>query len=147
MVFREMIREMKRLVLVLLVLTTTSSAFAQNTPPPPGTPGEQKSNALSGPRKQLATIVFAGLGGAILGLSTLSFYGRPQDNLRNIAIGFAVGIIAGTALVTFKAATNPQELYGEPATANSLHLVAASSEPVVRADLESPLGASWVFNF
>ena len=41
----------------------------------------------------LATILFAGLGGSILGLSTLSFYGRPQDKLQNIAIGFAVGVI------------------------------------------------------
>ena len=59
----------------------------------------------SGPRRQLATIVFAGLGGAILGLSTLSFYGRPQDQLSNIAIGFAVGVIAGTCYVTFRSAT------------------------------------------
>jgi len=75
--------------------------------------GQEKGKGLTGPRKQLATIVFAGLGGAILGLSTLSFYGRPQDKLSNIAIGFAFGVIGGTALVTYKAATNPSELYGE----------------------------------
>jgi hypothetical protein len=59
----------------------------------------------SGPRRQLATILFAGLGGAILGLSTLSFYGRPQDNLGNIGLGFAVGVIGGTIYVTYKSAT------------------------------------------
>ena len=63
--------------------------------------------APSGPRKQLATIVFAGLAGAILGLSTLSFYGRPQDKLSNIAVGFAVGIIGGTMYTTYKTATQP----------------------------------------
>ncbi len=66
----------------------------------------------AGPRKQLATIVFAGLGGAVLGLSTLSFYGRPQDRLVNIAVGFAVGIITGTCYVTYKAAAHPEEFYG-----------------------------------
>lgn len=75
--------------------------------------GQEVKRKSSGPRRQLATIVFAGLGGAILGLSTLSFYGRPQDELANIAVGFAVGVIAGTAYVTFKSATT-REYYEEP---------------------------------
>ena len=65
-----------------------------------------------GPRRQLGTIIYAGLGGAVLGLSTLSFYGRPQDKLANIAIGFAVGVIGGTMAVTYNAATNPDDFYG-----------------------------------
>lgn len=75
--------------------------------------GASEERSASGPRKQLATIIYAGLGGAVLGLSTLSFYGRPQEKLSNIAIGFAVGVIAGTAMVTYRAATNPQEFYAE----------------------------------
>jgi hypothetical protein len=67
---------------------------------------------LTGTRKALATIIFAGLGGAVVGLSTLSFYGRPQDYMANIALGFAVGIIAGTVVVTFRTATNLSELNG-----------------------------------
>jgi len=74
--------------------------------------GESAGHASGGPRKQLATIIYAGLGGAVLGLSTLSFYGRPQDKLANIAIGFAVGVIVGTSVVTYNAATNPDEFYG-----------------------------------
>ena len=73
--------------------------------------GQSESSTISGPRKQLATIVFAGLAGAILGLSTLSFYGRPQDYLSNIAIGFAIGVIVGTSYTTYKAATKPYEFY------------------------------------
>ena len=68
--------------------------------------------SAGGPRRQLATIIYSGLGGAVLGLSTLSFYGRPQDKLSNIAVGFAVGVITGTIAVTYSAATNPDELYG-----------------------------------
>ena len=73
-------------------------------------PKDQKSITV-GPRRQLATIIFAGLAGAILGLSTLSFYGRPQDKLENIGIGLAVGIISGTVYTTYKAATQPRQFY------------------------------------
>lgn len=81
--------------------TTTFAQGAIADKPPAG-----------GPRRQLGTIIYAGLGGAVLGLSTLSFYGRPQDKLANIAIGFAVGVICGTAAVTYSAATNPDDFYG-----------------------------------
>ncbi len=96
----------------LIVLNLSLQARAQTPPPAPTPPAATDKVKTAGPRKQLATIVFAGLGGAILGLSTLSFYGRPQDKLSNIAIGFAIGVISGTAFVTFNAATNPREFYG-----------------------------------
>ena len=98
---------------ILISGLVSSAAFAQNPPPAGGAVGEEKSKpSVGGPRKQLATILFGGLGGAILGLSTLSFYGRPQEKLSNIAIGAGVGIIVATVYVTYRAATNPQELYG-----------------------------------
>ena len=94
-----------RFIKIFLVLTlTTSAVFAQQAADPNG-----PTSVSSGPRKQLATIIFAGLAGAILGLSTLSFYGRPQDKLSNIAVGFAIGIIVGTSYTTYKAATEPYE--------------------------------------
>lgn len=40
-----------------------------------------QSSSRSGFRKSFATVMFAGLGGAVLGLSTLSFYGNPQDHV------------------------------------------------------------------
>jgi hypothetical protein len=64
---------------------------------------------LSGTRKQVATIIFAGLAGAILGLSTLSFYGRPQEKLSNIAVGFAIGIIGGVVVTTYNVARSPYD--------------------------------------
>lgn len=73
--------------------------------------GTSTEKSEGGPRKQLTTIVFAGLAGAILGLSTLSFYGRPQDKLNNIALGFAIGVIGGAVYTTYKAATQPRDFY------------------------------------
>ncbi len=76
----------------------------------------RKSNAnetvTAGPRRHLSKIVFAGLAGAILGLSTLSFYGRPQERLSYIPIGFAIGVIGGAIFTTYKAATEPKDFYG-----------------------------------
>lgn len=85
-------------------LTLPQPAYAQAQ-------AAQEKAELKGTRKQLATIVFAGLAGAILGLSTLSFYGRPQDHLSNIAVGFALGVIGGAIMTTYKAATKPYEVY------------------------------------
>ncbi|MEO0334829.1 MAG: hypothetical protein AAF202_00430 [Pseudomonadota bacterium] len=95
------------ILLVLLTLSLGFPAYAQY----PQSNTQNEAGITSGPRKQLAVIVFAGLAGAILGLSTLSFYGRPQDHLSNIAVGFAVGIIIGTSYTTYKAATQPYEFY------------------------------------
>jgi len=118
------------ILLIAMIFSTTlvpATSFAQGTNverPPAG-----------GPRRQLATIIYSGLGGAVLGLSTLSFYGRPQDKLANIAIGFAVGVIVGTVAVTYSAATNPDEFYGETSTAP---LPSASAETDLRNSLLGP---------
>lgn len=97
-----MVKILKTILISAVILCMSSMAYAQ----------QEENKSKLGPRKQLATIIFAGLGGAVLGLSTLSFYGRPQDRLANIAVGFAVGIIVGTVYVTYGAATKPKEFYG-----------------------------------
>jgi len=89
----------------------------------------QKSEVTAGPRKQLATIIFAGLSGAILGLSTLSFYGRPQDRLSNIAVGFALGIFAGAIYSTYKAAARPDEFYSFEDSIQNRLMVDARKSP------------------
>ncbi|MES2965775.1 MAG: hypothetical protein V4760_17975 [Bdellovibrionota bacterium] len=104
----ETLKAITRIFLIAgLAFSMSTTAFAQGTAP------EQRAKPSGGPRRQLATILFAGLGGAVLGLSTLSFYGRPQEKLVNIAYGFALGVIGGTAYVTAKAATGPSEFYGQ----------------------------------
>jgi hypothetical protein len=89
-----------------LIMTAASPVHAQG--------GERERDGeitQKGPRKQITTIVFAGLAGAVLGLSTLSFYGRPQEKLSNIAVGFAIGVIGGAMYTTFQAASNPRDFY------------------------------------
>jgi hypothetical protein len=88
------------LCLALTALPQTSWAQAQS---------ETAAPELTGTRKQVATIIFSGLAGAILGLSTLSFYGRPQDHMRNIAYGAGLGIITGVAVTSYGIARSPYE--------------------------------------
>ena len=93
------------LIKVFLALClATQLAWAQDE--------EGEEEAAAGPRQHASTIIYAGLGGAVLGLSTLSFYGSPQDHLQNVAVGFALGVLVGTGLITYKAVSAPEEFYG-----------------------------------
>ena len=96
--------------LLVLVLVVSFLAFPLSSL---AAPGDSELATSAGPKRYLSNIVFAGLAGAVLGLSTLSFYGRPQQRLSNIAVGFAFGIIIGTGYSTYKAAAEPREFYGE----------------------------------
>lgn len=100
----------QNILIFILCLVVATPSFAQ--PAGGGAPEAAEPSSGKGPRRHLATIVFAGLGGAVLGLSTLPFFGRPQDYLANIAIGFAVGVISGTVYVTYKALSEPDRFYG-----------------------------------
>lgn len=56
---------------------------------------------LSG-REKFSIIMYSTIGGAILGLSTLSFYGKPSDHVSNIYTGAALGLIGGATYVGYK---------------------------------------------
>ena len=60
----------------------------------------------------MMVVAGAGLAGAVLGLSTLSFVEKPGDHLKNIMYGAAIGIIIGVVYVAYSQATKSQEQYG-----------------------------------
>ena len=99
---RKLVAGVLSLNLIMLVPSAHAAAAKQD---------KAGQSTTQGPRRHLANIVFAGLAGAVLGLSTLSFYGRPQDRLSNIAVGFAIGVITGTVYTTYKAAVEPKDFY------------------------------------
>ena len=134
-----MFRKLTAAILCFNIAVFAPCSFA--APPKQEKDGQ---STTQGPRRHLATIVFAGLAGAILGLSTLSFYGRPQDRLNNIAVGFAIGVISGTLYTTYKAATEPKDFYSvRDATAETW--VAANS--LTRDSSRSTPRSSFVFEF
>lgn len=139
------IRWLKLAIVLVLISSVSIESFAQAPQGSNATPEEMPR--AGGPRRQLATIIFAGLGGAILGLSTLSFYGRPQDKLSNIAIGFAVGVITGTGYVTYKAATRPQEFYGDRPWIEKNGLDVGSLAMRGSEEAQSAMKLNWAFEF
>ena len=52
-------------------------------------------------KRGVATVLFSTLGGAVLGLSTLSFYGEPQEHTDNITTGALIGALAGGAYLLY----------------------------------------------
>lgn len=52
-------------------------------------------------KRTTATVLFSSIGGGILGLSTLSFYGKPQEHTDNITTGVLVGFLAGVSYVMY----------------------------------------------
>lgn len=72
--------------MAILILFTSQSSFSQ---------------ANRTVKRNVATVLFASLGGAILGLSTLSFYGEPQEHTNNITLGALLGFTAGVGYVIY----------------------------------------------
>lgn len=61
-----------------------------------------QSQVSSSPFKRTtATILFSSIGGGVLGLSTLSFYGKPQEHTDNITIGVLLGFLSGVGYVFY----------------------------------------------
>lgn len=75
-------------LILFLSWSITSTAGAQ--------PVNQSQKSF---KRSAATVIFASLGGGVLGLSTLSFYGKPQEHTDNITTGVALGLIAGLVYI------------------------------------------------
>lgn len=71
---------------------------------------QEESGILKESISDLATVAGIGLGGAVLGLSTLSFTEEPRDHLKNILVGGAIGIIAGVGIVAWQQATKSKSV-------------------------------------
>lgn len=129
-------------VVLTLCLVVSQSSFAQAR-------NSQKSKtSVQSPRKQITTIIFTGLAGAVLGLSTLSFYGRPQERLSNIAVGGAVGLIIGAGYSTFQAARQLKPAYARRSgvSFDGLESFDSVSQVAVRTDLQPfKLKYEWAF--
>lgn len=83
---------MKKYLIFILVLSHLwgTECFSQNISQ------AQQAKTL---RRNTAAVIFSSIGGAVLGLSTLSFYGRPQEHTDNITLGAAIGFVAGLTYV------------------------------------------------
>ncbi len=104
----------------------------------------------------LTMIGYMGAGGAILGLSTLSFVDRPSQNLKNIVVGGAIGVIVGVGVVAWRQATKSQESYGmKVGQLQEVALLENSKGPIennkeerfLRKGIGPPIALNWNFDF
>lgn len=113
---------MKKILAAMMALTvffSTSMSFAQTS-----------TTNLTGVRRNVAVVMFSGLAGAVLGLSTLSFYGEPQEHIGNIWTGLAVGVAVGGAYIFSQSSRNNTAFEIQRPT--NPHQVARQSYPLMQ---------------
>ena len=94
-------------------------------------------------KSQVAKILLSSLGGAVLGISTLSFYDKPQDHLSNVAIGGALGVVLGSIYVTRDSLE--QEAFSTLDKGGTLNLALVPN--IKNHKSMEGLGISWGFSF
>jgi hypothetical protein len=92
---------MKKCLALFLAITLslTSGAFAQDA----------SDDLVMSTQQDILLVAAVGAGGAVLGLSTLSFYDTPSKHISNIWTGAAIGIITGVVIVAYMSATKNSE--------------------------------------
>ena len=80
----------KILIIILGLFLMNSNAWSQ-----------EQGLSSSPVKRTTATILFSSISGGILGLSTLSFYGKPQEHTDNITTGVLLGFLAGVGYVVY----------------------------------------------
>ena len=88
---------MKKCLCIFLIfqLLTLTGALAQEG-------GE--NDLVKNTQNDILIVAGAGAGGAVLGLSTLSFYDQASKHISNTWTGAAIGIIAGVIFVAYSSA-------------------------------------------
>ena len=84
--------------IIIFQLLTLNMAFAQ-----------QEDDIMKNTQNDILLVAGAGAGGAILGLSTLSFYDKASMHVSNVWTGAAMGIIAGVIFVAYSSAQKGSE--------------------------------------
>ena len=104
---------MKKIILLICAaLFSVASLMAQGPAPGPG--GQQGApDIIKESIGDLTLVAFSGVGGAVLGLSTLSFVDEPSKHLDNIVVGGAIGIIVGVGIVAYIQAVKSTDGYDE----------------------------------
>lgn len=140
----EAIMKLFTLFLMVSTLLVSRVSYAQ----------DKDADIVKSTQQDLVLVGVAGLGGAVLGLSTLSFYDKPSKHVSNIWMGGAIGVIAGVILVAFNNAQKSQEAVEEAYLSPKLtpdfsttdrgdwHLAHMQTLSPVRSVMSSPLWAT-----
>ncbi len=100
-----------KLFSLLGIIQLSSLSQAQSHYDPEDSAPAQSLSLLDQTKSDFYIITAAGLGGAVLGLSTLSFADHPSDEMDNIWTGAAIGIILGVCYVAYRQALGPSGMW------------------------------------
>ncbi len=87
---------------IIFQLLTLNMVFAQED-------NAGGDDIIKNTQNDIMLVGAAGVGGAILGLSTLSFYDKASNHISNVWTGAAIGIIVGVMFVAYNSAQKGQE--------------------------------------
>lgn len=96
----------------------------------------QSEDIIKSTQNDILLIVGAGAGGAILGLSTLSFVDKPSKHISNVWTGAAIGVIAGVIFVAYNSAQRGSEDLQSSSEFNSSERLAWHSSHSQKATVE-----------
>ncbi len=99
------------LVGIFILILGINNGFGQGAAPAVGGAGEAGPDIIKESLLDLTLVGVAGLSGAVLGLSTLSFVDEPSEHLDNIVVGGAIGIIVGVGAVAYFQAVESNTKY------------------------------------
>jgi len=97
-------------------------------------------------KNDMMVIIAAGVGGAVLGLSTLSFVDEPSDHYDNVLTGGAIGLIAGVLYIAYRQAYGPSGIFAYEGTENK-KLDFHSKNLISSASISSPTAFQWTWRF
>ena len=115
---------------------------------------ENAGSVLDDSINDLYIVLGSGAAGAVIGLSTLSFADKPQDKLKNISIGAAIGIVVGVGIALTGMASKSKSSIGYHS--DNLPLTAEDQEKLERLEFAeqkvaqdyyrpAQLGYNWSF--
>lgn len=124
---------LKKILIVSLILNIfVSNVFAQAT---------SDADLAQESMQDFYIVAGMGLGGAVLGLSTISFKGDPNigDNMHRIQTGTAIGIIIGVFVVAATQAQRSTKIFGPGEGADP------SAYNINPKDFDTTMRTSWHF--
>ena len=78
--------------------------------------------------RDFSIVLGTGAAGAVIGLSTLSFVDEPSKPFKNVAVGGAIGIVAGVGYVIFSQASRTSSTIGKATPMNQDKFISVSKK-------------------
>ena len=108
MAIRACLRILNRTLLTVVIVAGLGSSLAWCQTDIALPSASNRSASVTNVRRHIAIVFLAGIGGAVLGLSTLSFYSDPPNHVSNISAGLMVGLLGGAGYIITEAYQSPR---------------------------------------